>query len=91
MRLRYFENRLRLLDGQARMAENLLSRRRRHHRLVRALEDSDAEIVFQLLQLPAQRRLAHAARLRGASEVAVVRNGDQVLQVSEVHGNILTK
>ena len=50
-----------------------------------ALDQLHAELVLQLLQLGRQRRLADEARLGGATEVAVVRNGDQVPEVLQVH------
>ena len=43
-----------------------------------ALDQLDAELLLQLLDLGGQRRLAHEAGLGGPAEVAVVGHGDEV-------------
>jgi hypothetical protein len=48
------------------------------------LDQLDAELGFQLLQLRRQRGLADEARLGRLAEVAVVGDGDEVLEVAEV-------
>ena len=50
-----------------------------------ALDQLDAELLLQLLDLGRQRRLADEARLGGPAEVAVVGHGDQVLEIAQVH------
>ena len=50
-----------------------------------ALDERDAELLLQLLDLRRQRRLADEARLGRPAEVAVVGHGDQVLEVAQVH------
>ena len=51
-----------------------------------ALDQLDAELGLELLELGRQGRLADVAGLGGPAEVAVLVDGDEVLQVPEVHG-----
>ena len=51
-----------------------------------ALDELDAELALELLDLGRQRGLADEAGLGGAAEVAVVGHGDEVVEVAQVHG-----
>jgi hypothetical protein len=42
--------------------------------------------VLQFLDLRGQRGLAHEARFGGAAEVAVFGQGNEIMQIAEVHG-----
>ncbi len=50
------------------------------HALRVAFQQLDAQLSLQLLDLHGQRRLADVARLGGPTEVAVVGDGDEVLE-----------
>jgi hypothetical protein len=50
-----------------------------------ALEDAHAEFRLQLEDLTAQRRLADVAGRRGAAEMTVVGDGDDVVEIAQVH------
>ena len=75
---RFLEHALRLLDDAA-------ADRRHGHFAAAALEQRDAELVFELLHRDRQRRLAHEALLRGAAEVALARKRDDVAKLGEGH------
>ena len=57
------------------------------HDLARvALDELDAELALELLDLGRQRRLADEAGLGGPAEVAVLGDGDEVPEIAQVHG-----
>ncbi len=51
-----------------------------------AFEQLNPEIFFQLLDLPAQRRLRDVQPLRRFAEIQILRNGDEVSDVTQFHG-----
>ena len=53
-----------------------------------ALEQAKAKLGLELEDLAAERRLAHVAGRRRAAEMAVVGDGDDIFEVSEVHGRL---
>jgi hypothetical protein len=55
--------------------------------LVGALEECDAELGLKLSDLAAEGWLADIAGLRGASEVSVVGESNEVAKVLKVHGD----
>jgi len=66
------------------------ARRGRHRNLARsALEDRDAELLFELFHRDGERRLADEARVGGAAEMPLSGDGDDVAQsVSVMTGMI---
>ena len=55
-------------------------------RAVGALEYGHFELIFQLFDLAAQRRLTDEAALRRTPEMACVGDGKDVVQVADIHG-----
>jgi|GEM_PF-6901779 len=53
------------------------------HRTRAASEQRDAELVFQQLDLPAQRRLRHVQALGGATEIQFAGQGGKAAQLGE--------
>ena len=51
----------------------------------RPIEEREAELGLEGLDLPAQRRLRDVRRARGAPEMALLGDGDEVAQVPELH------
>ena len=51
-----------------------------------ALDELDAELALQLLELHRQRGLGHERRLGRPAEVAVLGHGHEVLELTQVHG-----
>ena len=49
------------------------------------LEESDAEFVLQVADLPAERRLRYMQARRGAGDVLIFRDGHEVAQVTQFH------
>ncbi len=66
--------------------DDRLGARRDGDRAALALEDAHAEFRLQLEDLAAQRRLADVAGRRGAAEMTVVGDGDDILEIAQVHG-----
>ena len=50
-----------------------------------ALDDRHTEFLFELTDAAGERRLRHMTGLRGAREVFLARERDQVLQLADVH------
>lgn len=48
-------------------------------------EEGNAQLAFELGNLPAQRRLRDMQRVRGAGHVALVRHGQEVAQLPQLH------
>jgi hypothetical protein len=65
--------------------QNLSANRCEINALIRPLEESNAQLVFELLNLAAQRRLAHVARFRGAAKVAMIGDCDEITKFLEIH------
>ena len=74
-----------LVEHHARRLDHLAAGLGEHHVARAALDQLDAELLLQLLQLRRQGRLADEARLGGPAEVAVVGHRHEVAQVSQVH------
>jgi len=74
-----------ILSGPARVLDDRLRARRDGDRAPFALEDAHAEFSLQLEDLAAQRRLADVAGRRSAAEVTVVGDGDDILEIAQVH------
>ena len=72
----------------ARALGHLQAHRGEHHAPGRALHQRHAQLVLELADLGAQRGLADEAGRRGLAEVAVVGEGDEVAQVTQVHGGV---
>jgi len=53
------------------------------------LEQACAQLVFQRLYLLAQGRLRDAQHLRGAAEVQLFGNGDEVAQMAKFHASLI--
>ena len=53
---------------------------------VGAVEQPHAELGLELADLLADRRLRHVQALRGAAEMQLLRDRDEVPQVSQLHG-----
>lgn len=73
-------------EGLPRMIEHAPADIGRHDAARLALEQGDAEVVLQATHLAAQGRLTDATGLRRAAEVTVLRNGQDVAEVAEIHG-----
>ena len=68
------------------MNENGLSDGCDLDRSVRAFEDGYSQVFLQFLDLATQGRLADEAACCGLAEMAGFGDGDNVFQVTEVHG-----
>ena len=69
------------------MDEDLAADRGNFDALVGALEQRDAEFVFELADLAAEGRLADIADLGRTAKMAVFGDGDQVAEFLKVHGS----
>ncbi|MEI9922244.1 MAG: hypothetical protein WDN50_00485 [Bradyrhizobium sp.] len=58
----------------------------RHHAAAAPHEQRGLKLVFDRLDLPAERRLRHPQRLRGAGEIAVLDHRKEVLDFPDIHG-----
>jgi hypothetical protein len=77
-----------LAQHAARALRDLAADFGEQHLARRALDEGDAELVFELLDLRRQRRLADETRLGGVAEVLVLGEGDEVTQIAQVHMGI---
>ena len=59
------------------------------NRVVLALEQRRTQLLLQILDLPAQRRLRDVQPLGGAGEALLVGHGDEVAQVAKLHAAYL--
>ena len=59
------------------------------HRTALALEHPDAQFLLELEDLAAEGRLTDVAGRGGPAEMAVIGDGDDIVQVSEVHGALI--
>jgi hypothetical protein len=57
----------------------------RHHAAAAAHEQRGLKLVFDRLDLPAERRLRHPQRLRGAAEIAMLDHRKEVLDFPDIH------
>jgi hypothetical protein len=76
---------LRFLENPPRAGHDLPGRRRGRHAPQAPIEQHDAEVILELLDLRAERRLSDVAGLRGMCEVSGVGERNHVAQVLEVH------
>src|SRR5580765_5485345 len=78
-RRRVFEDRARLLKQHRALARELDADRRAHEQL-------DAEFVFELTDMPAERRLSNPEAARGLRETAGFCDGGKLAQLLDFHG-----
>ena len=78
---------LHALEDVSRVREKRLARLREHHSARRALEERRTELVFEPPNLSADRGLRDAELARGAADVASLRDGDEVFDLSEAHAD----
>src|SRR5262245_25354810 len=57
----------------------------------RALEERDAELVLELADAAAERRLRDVEHLGGARDVARLRDGDEIAHLAEAHAASITR
>src|SRR5208282_2932050 len=74
-----------LNEGAARLFQHDAARVGKLDAAARALEQLHPEFVFELADLLAERRLRHMQALRGAAEVQLFSDGDEVAEVSQFH------
>jgi hypothetical protein len=70
-------------------AEELLARGQQAHSLRGPLEQRDAELTLEVADLPAERRLRDVQPPRGATDVLLLGDGDEVVDLREAHPGIL--
>ena len=68
------------------LGDDGFAHRRQHHPTVAPFDQRHAEALFEFLELGRQRGLADKTRVGGASEVPMFGDGDQVLEVAQIHG-----
>src|SRR5581483_6714478 len=68
-----------------RLVEKRGSRRRQGHGVGRAVKEAHPELLLELAHLLADGRLGDVQPLRSAAEMQLLRDGDEVPQVSEFH------
>ena len=73
-------------EDEAGPVEHPLALRREPLESLAPPDDQEAELLLELLDAVGQGRLRHAARLGGAGEVALARDGHQVVQMPQEHG-----
>jgi len=83
---------LRRADGALGLREHLadlvgerLARGRDLDAPLRAMEEREPQLLLELANLLAERRLRDAEPAGGASEVQLLRHGEEVAQVAELH------
>ena len=78
-----------IAEHQARPLGDFFSDRCQHDVLGRALHQLDAQFVFQLLDLRAERGLTHETGVCGFAEMAQVGQLDEILQGAKIHRAII--
>ena len=73
------------LERFARLLEDHLARLGRNHGFLRPVEEHDPELLFEGLDLHAQRGLRHETVLRRQRETAAVGYGEQVFELDDSH------
>ena len=81
LRLRQLPDAVCLFQDLPRMCEDRLTHRRDLHRAVGAFENHNTQFLFQLLDLPAQSRLADKTAFRRFTEVVVLRHRNHVFEL----------
>src|SRR3546814_8917575 len=84
--LRGFAHLLDIGNDAPRARGDVAPGRGQHHLARRAFDQRHAQFLLQLADLGGERGLADEARRRGAAEVQVLGEGDEVLEVTQVHG-----
>jgi hypothetical protein len=74
-----------LFHHLARIAQDFFTNRRNRDAATGALKNSDAELFLEFPDLATQGWLTDEAALRSLAEVARIGNGDDVLQVTQIH------
>src|SRR4051794_31478973 len=69
----------------ARLLEQRTARGGQRDAALRAVEEPDAELLLELADLLADRRLGDVEPLRGAAEVQLFGDGDEVPEMAEFH------
>jgi hypothetical protein len=77
---------LRLLQDAPGLVEERGSRRGQGHAALRAVEEPHAKLLLELAHLLADGRLRDVQALCRAAEVQLLRDGNEVSEVSEFHG-----
>ena len=57
-----------------------------HHATVAPFDQRHAEALFEFLELGRERGLADKKRVGGAAEVPMFGDGDQLLEIAQIHG-----
>src|SRR4051812_17703919 len=76
---------IRLLEHAARLLEHRRAGDGQRHAALSAVEEPDAELVLELADLLADRRLSDVQALCGASEVQLLCDRDEVPQMAKFH------
>jgi len=76
---------LRVAQHVARLCEERGSGRRERDAALAPVEEGDAELLLELADLLAYRRLSDVQTLRSLAEVQLLRDGDEVPQMPELH------
>ncbi len=71
------------------MIEEDAAARKEHHPASRSLKERSAELVFERADRSAERRLAHVKPRRGASDVRLFGDGDEIADLLEAHDTIV--
>jgi hypothetical protein len=74
-----------LIEDLSRVREIGPARGRQRHLVVFAGEHREAELLFQLLNLPAQRRLRHVETFSRAAEMQFLGDGHEIAKMSQLH------
>src|SRR5690606_12994440 len=75
-----------VVEDGVRPGQHPLALRRQAVEALAARHDGHAQFLLELPDSPRQRGLGDAAFARGAREVLLPREGNQVLQLTDVHG-----
>ena len=86
--LRQALNELHLVDDRARVLIELFALVGQRNALVRAVEDAHLEFVFQIADGLAQIGLRDKQLLRGLVDAALLRNGDKVGKLLNLHNSV---
>ncbi len=73
------------------MPEKCAARWQQFHSLLRALEERSAQLVLEVLDLAAQRRLTHVQAASGLGHCSLFGDGNEVLELREAHAPRLAK
>ena len=81
---------LRLRQRHPRFGEKGAPSVRQLDAAIRPMEEADAEILLEPANLLTERRLRDVQALRGAPEVQLFRDGDEVTEVAKLHGRTIS-